>query len=124
MSRWEGESDQVAVQSRSVADALQVKFGARTGFAPVLLGLVKLGLGLLLGSSLAELFRAFPEPLLGSLLIFSGVCAFLAATTWPQPHPIAACHCETTYMTFRCMGQRILIGPEYAAMRTPPFRTP
>ena len=40
----------------------------------MLLGLVKLALGLLLGSSLAELFRAFPEPLLGSLLIFSGVC--------------------------------------------------
>lgn len=52
--------------------ALQVKFGARTGAAPVLLGSVKLVLGLLLGSSLAELFRAFPQPLLGSLLIFSG----------------------------------------------------
>lgn len=50
----------------------QVKFGARTGSAPMLLGLVKLVLGLLLGSSLAELFKAFPQPLLGSLLIFSG----------------------------------------------------
>lgn len=53
--------------------AAQVKFGARTGTAPVVLGCVKLVLGLLLGSSLAELFRAFPQPLLGSLLIFSGV---------------------------------------------------
>ena len=56
-----------------MAIAAQVKFGARTGSAPVVLGLVKLVLGLLLGSSLAELFRAFPEPLLGSLLIFSGL---------------------------------------------------
>ena len=54
--------------------ALQVKFGAQTGAAPVVLGCVKLVLGLLLGSSLAELFRAFPQPLLGSLLIFSGAC--------------------------------------------------
>ncbi|CAK0785198.1 hypothetical protein CVIRNUC_008404 [Coccomyxa viridis] len=53
--------------------AAQVKFGARTGAAPVALGCVKLALGLLLGSSLAELLRAFPQPLLGSLLIFSGI---------------------------------------------------
>lgn len=38
----------------------------------MVLGIVKLLLGLFLGSSLAELFRAFPQPLLGSLLIFSG----------------------------------------------------
>ena len=52
-----------------------MKFGARTGAAPVVLGAVKLVLGLLLGSSLAELLRAFPQPLLGSLLIFSGAPA-------------------------------------------------
>ena len=70
-----------------MAGNLQVKFGARTGSAPVVLGLVKLVLGLLLGSSLAELFRAFPEPLLGSLLIFSGPCLTPTSTL---PHPSAA----------------------------------
>ena len=54
-----------------------MKFGARTGAAPVALGCVKLALGLTLGSSLAELLRAFPQPLLGSLLIFSGALPLL-----------------------------------------------
>ncbi len=68
--------------------ALQVKFGARTGAAPVVFGVVKLVLGLLLGSSLAELLRAFPQPLLGSLLIFSGAVlssagmCLIAALMW------------------------------------------
>ncbi len=43
----------------------QVRFGARTGAAPVFLGLVKLGLGLLFGSSLLSLLKNFPSPLLG-----------------------------------------------------------
>ena len=58
-----------------------MKFGARTGSAPVVLGAVKLALGLLLGSSLAELLRAFPQPLLGSLLIFSGAGALFLMHT-------------------------------------------
>ena len=67
-----------------------MKFGARTGAAPVALGLVKLALGLVLGSSLAELLRAFPQPLLGSLLIFSGA----------QAHPLMHIHqCETSRMS-------------------------
>ena len=36
------------------------------------LGLVKLLLGLLFGNSLYQLLKAFPQPLLGSLMIFSG----------------------------------------------------
>ncbi len=51
---------------------MQVRFGAKTGAAPVFLGLLKLGLGLLFGSSLYQLLKAFPQPLLGSLMIFSG----------------------------------------------------
>ena len=53
--------------------AAQARFGAQTGAAPVFLGLVKIALGLLFGSSLFSLLRQFPEVLLGSMLVFSGV---------------------------------------------------
>ena len=51
---------------------VQVRFGARSGAAPVFLGLLKIVLGLLFGSSLYQLLKAFPQPMLGSLMIFSG----------------------------------------------------
>ena len=51
---------------------MQVRFGARSGAAPVFLGLLKVVLGLLFGSSLYQLLKAFPQPILGSLMIFSG----------------------------------------------------
>ena len=53
----------------------QVRFGARSGAAPMFLGLVKLVLGLVFGGSLFRLLRAFPSRLLGSLMIFSGAPA-------------------------------------------------
>jgi MFS superfamily sulfate permease-like transporter len=53
--------------------AAQYKFGARWGAAPILLGVIKITLGLLFGSSLFVLLRAFPAPLLGALLLFSGI---------------------------------------------------
>ncbi|KAG2500430.1 hypothetical protein HYH03_001999 [Edaphochlamys debaryana] len=55
------------------AGGLAAQFGGRTGVAPVFLGCVKAGLGLLFGSSLLVLLQAFPQPLLGALLVVSGV---------------------------------------------------
>eukprot|EP00892_Ulva_mutabilis_P005948 jgi/Ulvmu1/3725/UM172_0003.1 len=52
--------------------AAQARFGARSGAAPMLLGSVKLTAGLAAGSSMLPLLRAFPQPLLGVLLVFSG----------------------------------------------------
>ncbi|GAX79912.1 hypothetical protein CEUSTIGMA_g7352.t1 [Chlamydomonas eustigma] len=52
--------------------AAQYKFGARHGTAPVCLGLIKVTLGLLFGSSLVQLLHNFPGPLLGALLALSG----------------------------------------------------
>ncbi len=61
-----------------------MRFGARSGAAPIVLGAVKVLLGLLFGNSLFQLLKAFPQPLLGSLLIFAGTTAcclaFLPAT--------------------------------------------
>lgn len=53
--------------------AAQTKFGAKTGTAPIFLGVVKIILGLLFGSSLFDLLQRFPKPLLGALLMFSGI---------------------------------------------------
>ncbi|PSC71766.1 molybdate transporter 2 isoform A [Micractinium conductrix] len=53
--------------------AAQARFGARSGAAPIFLGLIKLALGLLFGSSLFALLRRFPAPLLGAMLVYAGI---------------------------------------------------
>jgi sulfate permease, SulP family len=48
-------------------------FGARTGGAPVVMGVALLGLSLGVGVALALLLAAFPLPILGGLLASAGV---------------------------------------------------
>lgn len=50
-----------------------VRFGARTGTAPIVIGLVFLALGVLLGNSGYQLLKTIPNAALGSLLLFSGI---------------------------------------------------
>jgi hypothetical protein len=50
-----------------------VRFGARTGGALVILGLIVLVLGLLFSDSVATLFRIFPPAILGVILFFTGL---------------------------------------------------
>lgn len=49
-----------------------VQFGARTGGASVLLGLILCLVALLLGDSIGLLLRVFPEPVLGVILFLAG----------------------------------------------------
>lgn len=58
--------------------AAQHKFGGRTGGAPVMLGVFKIVLALLFGSSLSSILRHFPDAMLGGLLACAG--AELAAS--------------------------------------------
>jgi predicted benzoate:H+ symporter BenE len=53
--------------------AAQVRFGARSGGAPVLLGGVLLALGLFASTSVGTLLELFPRPLLGVLLFLAGL---------------------------------------------------
>ncbi|CAK7199007.1 hypothetical protein SEUCBS139899_001675 [Sporothrix eucalyptigena] len=53
--------------------AVQYRFGARSGASVVLLGLVKLLLGLFLGETLLDLLRIFPRSLLGVLVLAAGL---------------------------------------------------
>ncbi len=57
----------------------QHRFGARTGGSMVVLGLSKMGLGILFGSAVGVVLAAFPSSLLGVLLAFAGLELGLAA---------------------------------------------
>ncbi|CAN6442583.1 unnamed protein product [Victoria cruziana] len=57
----------------------QYKFGGRSGACVALLGLVKLVLGFVVGSSLVEILKEFPTGLLGVLLFFAGTELAMAA---------------------------------------------
>jgi hypothetical protein len=50
-----------------------IRFGARTGGALVILGVIVLLTGLFLSDSVALLFEFFPRPILGVILFFAGV---------------------------------------------------
>lgn len=53
--------------------AAQVSFGARTGGAPVILGVLLIVLALGFSDSLAVLLRLFPQPALGVMLFLAGL---------------------------------------------------
>lgn len=53
--------------------AAQVRFGARTGGAPVIIGLVLITLALFFSESIAILLRLFPGPALGVMLFLAGL---------------------------------------------------
>ncbi|CAF2049375.1 BnaA09g40790D [Brassica napus] len=57
----------------------QYKFGGRSGGCVALLGLAKLVLGLVLGSSLVGIMEKFPVGVLGALLLFAGIELAMAA---------------------------------------------
>jgi predicted benzoate:H+ symporter BenE len=50
-----------------------IRFGARTGGALVILGVIVLLTGLFLSDSVALIFQVFPRPILGVILFFAGV---------------------------------------------------
>jgi MFS superfamily sulfate permease-like transporter len=50
-----------------------IRFGARTGGALVILGVIVLLTGLFLSDSVVLLFQVFPRPILGVILFFAGV---------------------------------------------------
>ena len=53
--------------------AAQYRFGARSGASVILLGLLKLALGLFLGNSLVDLLARFPRALLGVMVFAAGL---------------------------------------------------
>jgi MFS superfamily sulfate permease-like transporter len=56
-----------------------VRFGARTGGSPVILGIILLAMGLLFSNSVLLVFEMIPVCVLGVILIFAGVELAIAA---------------------------------------------
>jgi MFS superfamily sulfate permease-like transporter len=50
-----------------------VQFGARTGGSSIILGVILLGTGLFLSTSIATLFKVFPQNVLGVILFMAGL---------------------------------------------------
>ena len=50
-----------------------MRFGARTGGAPLILGLIVLSSGLFLSDSISLILQVFPQSILGVILFFAGV---------------------------------------------------
>ena len=93
---------------------MQVRFGAQSGTAPVLLGLGKLLAGLLFGSSLLALLQAFPQSLLGAMLIFSGASE-LSAAECILMHLDAGAFAPVCLLALQQMGCWQLRGAAYGA---------
>ncbi|MNC88258.1 hypothetical protein D3C83_40570 [compost metagenome] len=53
--------------------AAQVTFGARTGGAPLILGVLLVLLALFFSDSVSTLLRLFPAPVLGVMLFLAGI---------------------------------------------------
>jgi MFS superfamily sulfate permease-like transporter len=51
----------------------QYYFGARTGGANIIEGLIEIFLGLFLAASIAQLLAAFPEAIIGAMLLLVGI---------------------------------------------------
>jgi MFS superfamily sulfate permease-like transporter len=51
----------------------QYYFGARTGGAPIMEGLIEVGIGLFLSRSIASIVAAFPLALVGGMMLFVGI---------------------------------------------------
>ncbi len=51
----------------------QYYFGARTGGTNIIEGLVEIGLGLFLASSVAGLFTLFPKAIIGAMMLLIGI---------------------------------------------------
>jgi MFS superfamily sulfate permease-like transporter len=60
----------------------QHKLGARTGVSVILLGLVKLCLGLLFGGAAVLWMKAYPRPILGLFLLLAGWSLAEASRAW------------------------------------------
>lgn len=51
----------------------QYAFGARTGGASIMEGMIEIGLGLFLSNSIVALFRAFPQAIIGAMMVVAAV---------------------------------------------------
>jgi MFS superfamily sulfate permease-like transporter len=87
-----------------------VRFGARTGGALVILGVLLLGVALFFADSTRTLFRLFPLPILGVILLFGGLELASSASAEGASHEDRAILALTAGLALWNMGAAYLTG--------------
>jgi MFS superfamily sulfate permease-like transporter len=90
--------------------AAQVSFGARTGGAPVILGVVLVVLALFFSESIATLLRLFPAPALGVMLFLAGVQLALGSCDFSRDKGERFVTLGTAALTIWNVGVAFLFG--------------
>jgi MFS superfamily sulfate permease-like transporter len=88
----------------------QVRFGARTGGALVILGVLLLGVALFFADSTGTLLRLFPLPVLGVILLFGGLELATAGTLEESSSTDRAIMVLTAGLALWNMGAAYLTG--------------
>jgi hypothetical protein len=90
--------------------AAQVSFGARTGGAPVILGVLLVALALFFSDSIAVLLRLFPAPALGVMLFLAGVQLALGSCDFSRDKGERFVTLGTAALTIWNVGVAFLFG--------------
>lgn len=90
--------------------AAQVSFGARTGGAPVILGVLLVVLALFFSESIAILLRLFPAPALGVMLFLAGVQLALGSCDFSKDKGERFVTLGTAALTIWNVGVAFLFG--------------
>lgn len=90
--------------------AAQVSFGARTGGAPVILGVLLVVLALFFSESIAILLRLFPAPALGVMLFLAGVQLALGSCDFSRDKGERFVTLGTAALTIWNVGVAFLFG--------------
>jgi len=90
--------------------AAQVSFGARTGGAPVILGVLLVALALFFSDSIAILLRLFPAPALGVMLFLAGVQLALGSCDFSRDKGERFVTLGTAALTIWNVGVAFLFG--------------
>lgn len=95
--------------------AAQVRFGARTGGAPVIFGVVLLVLALFFGHAIDVLLQLFPTPVLGAILFLTGAQLALGSCDFSRDKGERFVTVTTTALAVWNVGVAFLFGMVAAA---------
>jgi MFS superfamily sulfate permease-like transporter len=96
----------------------QYYFGARTGGANIIEGVIEISLGLFLAGSIAALFAVFPQSILGAMLLLVGIelTKFVRDIRWSEA-PIMALTAGVSLATNMAIGFVVAVAVYQASAR-------
>lgn len=90
--------------------AAQVRFGSRTGGGVIMLGVLKIGIGLAFGSALLPVLDAYPVAILGPMLVFAGIELARSVGDLSQPRLLAVALVTAAVILGVNTGAGFLVG--------------